>query len=163
MSDRSEPPTGIRKGPRGRRGIALIAGLALALTAGAQDARPETGQEKDQEEKPMTGTPPSAFDLEEVSRRLKTGAPAWVEFLTEATLRVGLYALPRGAADPQPPHQEDEVYYVVRGKAVLRVGGEAIPVRPGSVVFVRAEAEHRFEAIEEDLQVLVFFSRTPAR
>jgi len=38
------------------------------------------------------------------------------------------------------------------------VAGERRPVRPGSIVFVAKEVEHRFVDIEEDLSLLVFFA-----
>lgn len=74
------------------------------------------------------------------------------------SLSMGLYALPAGGVDPQQPHTEDEVYYVVSGRATIRVGEEDRPVESGSVVFVEARVEHRFHTITEDLTVLVFFA-----
>jgi quercetin dioxygenase-like cupin family protein len=47
---------------------------------------------------------------------------------------------------------------VLAGRASLRVAGVAHPVEPGSIVFVEAGVEHRFEAIDSDLSVLVFFA-----
>ena len=68
---------------------------------------------------------------------------------------------PAGSLDDQQPHGEDEVYYVTAGQATLVVGGEASPVERGSVAFVAAGVEHRFTDIDQDLEVLVFWS--PAR
>ena len=68
---------------------------------------------------------------------------------------------PAGSTDDQEPHTEDEVYYVVSGKARLTIDEETVPVMPGSVAFVAAGVEHRFIEIDEDLEVLVFWS--PAR
>src|SRR5205807_946901 len=59
-------------------------------------------------------------------------------------LSAGIYVLPAGAVDPQQPHKEDEIYHVVSGRGMLRVGTEDYPVEPGSVVLVPAEVEHRF-------------------
>jgi len=73
-------------------------------------------------------------------------------------LSVGLYLLPAGGADDQKPHNEDEVYYVVSGRAKLRVGDEDYPVQPGTVVFVPAHAVHFFHAIEEELVLVVFWA-----
>jgi mannose-6-phosphate isomerase-like protein (cupin superfamily) len=75
-------------------------------------------------------------------------------------LIAGIYVLPKGGADPQKPHREDELYYVVRGNARMQIGSEQAEVRTGSVIFVEAELEHRFYNIQEELEVLVFF--TPA-
>ena len=97
-----------------------------------------------------------AFDL----ARLLSGhsEEPYLEFLRVPSLSVGLYLLPAGAADPQEPHTEDEVYHVVGGRARIRVGAEDRAVEAGTVVFVEAGVEHRFYAIEEDLKVLVFFA-----
>ena len=71
---------------------------------------------------------------------------------------LGMYRIEAGGADPQRPHREDEVYVVTHGKATIRVEGETQPVGPGTVVYVPAHAEHRFEDVEEDLVTLVLFA-----
>ena len=73
-------------------------------------------------------------------------------------MSLGLYVLPAGGVDPQKPHAEDEVYYVVSGRGSIRVDAEDHQVEPGSIVFVKAGAEHRFHSIAEDLTLLVFFA-----
>lgn len=73
-------------------------------------------------------------------------------------MSAGVYVLPVGGTDPQKPHREDEMYYVVRGRARMKVGAEDEQVSAGSVIFVEAEAEHRFYDIREELEVLVFFA-----
>jgi mannose-6-phosphate isomerase-like protein (cupin superfamily) len=66
--------------------------------------------------------------------------------------------LAAGQDDPQQPHTEDEIYYVVRGRATIRVADEDRPVSPGSVVYVAATVPHTFHTIEEDLEILVIFA-----
>jgi mannose-6-phosphate isomerase-like protein (cupin superfamily) len=73
-------------------------------------------------------------------------------------MSAGVYTLAAGAGDLQKPHKEDEMYYVVRGRARMRVGAEDREVSQGSVVFVAAEVPHRFYDIAEELVVLVFFA-----
>ena len=90
-------------------------------------------------------------------QRGKTGK-RYLEFLRIPAMSAGVYALAAGATDTQSPHQEDEMYYVVRGKARMKVGAESQPVSAGSVIFVEARAEHRFYDITEELVVLVFFA-----
>jgi mannose-6-phosphate isomerase-like protein (cupin superfamily) len=75
---------------------------------------------------------------------------------------MGVYVLPAGGDDPQTPHSEDEVYYVVSGRAVLRVAGRDQPVQAGSVVFVERNAEHHFHSVDEELTALVFFAPAEA-
>ena len=81
----------------------------------------------------------------------------WYEFLRSPKLYCGLYVLPAGTKDPQQPHADDEVYYVVKGSGVIQVNGEDMPLQEGSIVFVAAEADHHFHSITEDLTLLVFF------
>src|SRR5690242_15955391 len=88
---------------------------------------------------------------------------AYLEFLRVPSLTMGIYVLAAGTADAgEKVHPtEDEVYYVLGGRAVLRAGAEERAVRPGDVVFMPAGVEHWFHGIEGDLTVLVFFA--PAR
>ena len=41
-----------------------------------------------------------------------------------------------GGTDPRSPHTEDEVYYVVRGRAKIKVADENRAVQAGSIVYV---------------------------
>ena len=82
----------------------------------------------------------------------------YLEFLRRDSMSCGLYVLEAGATDPQGPHQEDEVYVVLSGRARLRAGDRDDPVGPGSVLFVARTVPHRFHDITERLSVLVFFA-----
>jgi len=79
------------------------------------------------------------------------------EFLRVPDLSAGLYVLDPGATDPQSPHTEDELYYVVSGRGAVTVGDETRDVSAGSLVFVSASVPHRFHDITERLQILVVF------
>lgn len=97
------------------------------------------------------------FHLEDLlAERARSGRP-YLELLRVPDLSTGLYVLPAGGADPQKPHAEDELYYVISGCGVVRVDAEDQPVRTGSIVFVKAGVEHRFHSIAEELVLLVFF------
>lgn len=82
----------------------------------------------------------------------------YLEFLRVPSMSCGLYRLPAGAKDLQAPHDEDEVYYVLEGKARLRVGEEEVEVGPGSLLYVQATSSHSFVEIDEDITLLVFFA-----
>ena len=99
-----------------------------------------------------------AFELAELVDKRKQAGRLYLEFLKVPDLSTGVYELPAGSADPQSPHTEDEVYYVAKGKARIRVADEDRPVQAGSIVYVAKNVEHRFHSIEEDLTVLVFFA-----
>ena len=64
------------------------------------------------------------FEIGDITRRLQESDNAYLEFLRSPSLSVGLYVLPKGAADQQNPHTEDEVYYVLAGSARFRAGDE---------------------------------------
>jgi quercetin dioxygenase-like cupin family protein len=99
-----------------------------------------------------------AFELADLIKKRSQSNSSYLEFLRVPSLSVGLYALSAGATDPQQPHTEDEVYYVVSGRGSIQVGAENRPVEPGSIIFVSAGVEHRFHTIIEDLTILVFFA-----
>ena len=101
----------------------------------------------------------AAADL--VEQQAESDDP-YLEFLDLPSLSCGIYCLPAGTEDLQTPHAEDEVYYVMSGRGRLRVGGEERPVGPGSILYVAADAEHRFVEIEETLTLLVFFAAEEA-
>ena len=99
-----------------------------------------------------------AFELTQLIAQRQAGDKLYLEFLKVPDLSMGLYVLPAGGIDPQSPHTEDEVYYVVSGKARIKVGAEDQAVQAGSIVYVAKNVEHKFHSIAEELTVLVFFA-----
>ena len=57
----------------------------------------------------------------------------------------------------QPPHAQDEVYVIIRGRGVLVHDGARDAFEAGDLLFVAAGTEHRFEDFTEDLAVWVVF------
>jgi len=103
----------------------------------------------------------SAFNVFGLATR-RSAVGRYAEFLQAPSLHAGLYELEAGATDKQKPHDDDEVYYVISGRASFFVEGSSKPVQPGDVIYVAAGEAHRFEDIEEDLKLLVVFG-PPAR
>ncbi|MCD9903272.1 cupin domain-containing protein [Streptomyces sp. MT29] len=99
-----------------------------------------------------------AFRLDELEAERASNEGAYLQFVRERNMSVGLYALDAGDLDPQQPHQQDEVYFVVSGRASITVGTETTQVARGSVVYVPAGVAHKFHHITEDLRVMVVFS-----
>jgi len=97
----------------------------------------------------------------DLAAKLKKDA-AWIALIDRSTLSVGRYRLKANAKDNQRPHDLDEIYYVVAGKAQFTAAGETRALKQGDVVFVAARAKHHFHDIEEDLDVLVLFSTAVA-
>ena len=147
---------------------ARLAGLAAALgllVPGAVATIPPTDAHI-QEAPIMTDSSQEhpgvqSFHLDEVREDRAAHGRPWQEFLRVPELFAGLYEIPAGGEDPQGPHDADEVYHVLSGRAVLMVEDEPHPVRAGSVIYVAKELDHRFVEITEDLSVLVFFATPP--
>jgi quercetin dioxygenase-like cupin family protein len=97
-------------------------------------------------------------ELAQINEQRAESGKLYREFLRVPSMSAGLYVLPAGGTDPQRPHHEDEMYYVVRGRARFRAGDDDKAVSAGAILFVAAEVEHRFYDVEEELAVLVFFA-----
>ena len=98
-----------------------------------------------------------AWELDELDAARVDSGRLYHEFISVPDLSGGLYVLEAGAADPQAPHTEDELYVVMSGRAKVRVGDDVRPIDAGSVIFVATGVEHRFIEIEERLVLLVMF------
>ena len=97
------------------------------------------------------------FEIKNLLERRSRSQRPYHEFLRIPAMSAGIYVLPAGAADHQQLHQEDEIYYVIRGAGKMRLGTEERPVKQGDVVFVEPHLEHRFFDIEQELVLLVVF------
>jgi mannose-6-phosphate isomerase-like protein (cupin superfamily) len=106
----------------------------------------------------VSGVQWRAFSLEKQLQALRESGKPYREFLRVPALSCGLYTLKAGAEDLQAPHDEDEVYYVLSGRARLEIGGQTVEAGPGSILYVGATQEHSFFEIEEDMTLLVFFA-----
>jgi len=98
------------------------------------------------------------FHLDDLSTDRQTLAEPYHEFLRARDMSAGLYHMEPGSHDPQGPHQEDELYYVIRGAAQFEIGDDLIAVRAGSILHVPAKVPHRFIDVTEALDVLVVFA-----
>lgn len=98
-----------------------------------------------------------AWEYTAIETARAEGGQLYYEFLRVPDLSAGIYVLEAGATDPQSPHTEDELYYVVGGRAIVTVGTETRPVVPGSLVFVPASVPHHFHDIVHRLELLVVF------
>jgi mannose-6-phosphate isomerase-like protein (cupin superfamily) len=99
-----------------------------------------------------------AFEVDGLEASRSAAGELYHEFLRVDSMSAGLYVLRAREEDPQRPHNQDELYYVVSGRGRFRTGSIDRPVGPGSILFVEAGAEHRFHAITQDLSVLVVFA-----
>lgn len=59
--------------------------------------------------------------------------------------------------DYQTFHEEDEFYFIVRGRGELLIGDERHPCEAGDALFVPAGIQHRFENFSDDLAAWAVF------
>jgi len=102
------------------------------------------------------------FHLDDLARRHSEMGKLYLEFLRVPAMSAGVYVLASGSTDRQSPHKQDELYYVVQGRARMRAGHQDQAVTRGTLIFVPAHVEHRFYDIEEEITVLVFFAPAEA-
>ena len=74
-----------------------------------------------------------AWEYDDIEADRAAGGRLYHEFLRVPDLSAGIYVLEAGATDPQSPHTEDELYYVVAGRGAghgrRRRRGRSCPVR----------------------------------
>jgi mannose-6-phosphate isomerase-like protein (cupin superfamily) len=102
------------------------------------------------------------FHIRELQGERAASGKRYLEFLHVPALSTGIYVLPKEGEDQQTPHKQDEIYYVISGRARMKItrdheSSEDRLVTQGTVIFVEAGTEHRFHSIEEELVVLVVF------
>lgn len=98
------------------------------------------------------------FEIGKLLEQYARDAKPYFEFLRVPTISAGVYVLAAGAQDNQKPHNEDEIYYVLRGNAMMKLGANERAVKEGDVIFVERELDHRFFDIKNDLVLLVIFA-----
>jgi mannose-6-phosphate isomerase-like protein (cupin superfamily) len=98
------------------------------------------------------------LSVNDAEKQRQQSGKQYSEFLRVSAMSAGIYVLPAGGVDTQSPHKEDEMYYVVRGRARMRAGSEDEAVSEGTIIFVATGVEHRFYEITEELMILVFFA-----
>lgn len=96
--------------------------------------------------------------LDHLSAETRASGKRFHEFLRVDAMSCGMYVLPGGGEDDQTPHVEDEIYVVHRGTGKIQIGDTDHDVKPGDVIFVAADVEHRFHDFSEDLELLVVFA-----
>ena len=97
------------------------------------------------------------FDLAELVAKSERRGTPYLEFLRVPQLSCGIYHLAPSGRDNQTAHDEDEVYFVLKGRGKIVVDGKATAIQPGSILYVPADTAHEFIEIEEELSLLVFF------
>lgn len=100
--------------------------------------------------------------IESIAAERAQQGSEYLEFLRVPAMSAGVYVLAAGSTDRQSPHKQDELYYVIKGRARMQAGHHDQAVASGTLIFVPAHLEHRFYDIEEEITILVFFAPAEA-
>jgi mannose-6-phosphate isomerase-like protein (cupin superfamily) len=102
------------------------------------------------------------FTIEEFASKLPLPADAkwkngvWdVEPFEKDGVKLVFFA-PRGT-DYQTLHDEDEFYFIARGRGKLVIGNEIHECAAGDAFFVKAQVPHHFENLSEDFATWAVF------
>ncbi len=84
---------------------------------------------------------------EDVARR---GLVHWKTLISAGVtqseqLTMGIASIPPGEALHEHRHRQNEVYLVLEGNGMVRVGADAHPIEAGSAVFIPGDAVHSCE------------------
>ena len=89
------------------------------------------------------------WDSAKVVETIDRSPQQFFRLMTRPDLVIGVLRVLPGGVDMQGTHNQDEVYAVVGGRGILRLGDVDHPVGPGSIVFVPAGLPHRFHGNKE--------------
>ena len=65
------------------------------------------------------------ISLDDALKAHAAAGGAYHQFFQVPEMSAGIYTLPAGGVDGQAPHVEDEIYYVVSGKAQVQIGDDS--------------------------------------
>ena len=98
------------------------------------------------------------FQLGDLVEVLKREGEYFLEFLKIRDLEAGIIVLHPADHDTQESHPADELYYVIEGSGLIKLGTLEKSIRKGSIIFVPAGVYHKFYGNKEDLVVLYVFA-----
>ena len=111
----------------------------------------------------MTKTPvvPTKITLAEAVARVNAEPVPYALLFERGNIAIELF-IPRGTHSQIAIHDQDEVYMVLSGVAILDRNGERVTCAPGDVIYVPAGLAHRFESFSSDFRTWVVYLHAPA-
>jgi len=97
------------------------------------------------------------FDVDEYIKKIKNGKEYFHTFINRTNLAVGVLVLQPGEEDTQEPHENDEVYLILKGDGFLKIKDKDYPISKNKIYFVAKNIEHYFHQNSKELVVLYFF------
>ena len=97
------------------------------------------------------------FDTNEYIKNIAKSPSYFHTFINRNTLAAGVLRLEPGEEDTQSTHENDEIYYIIRGDGFLNIAGKDYPISKAKAYFVGKNVEHKFHGNKNELIVLYFF------
>jgi len=69
---------------------------------------------------------------------------------------------PASASNPHTHQEQEEVFYCLSGRGLIRAGGEEAELRPGSCVFIPQGVEHQLANSQPDEVLRILYATAPA-
>lgn len=78
-------------------------------------------------------------------------------FINRESLAAGILVLQSGQKDPQEPHENDEVYFILKGDGFLKINKKDYSVSKNKLYFVAKNTDHFFHGNKTEIVALYFF------
>lgn len=98
------------------------------------------------------------FDIPKYIDEIRNSDGYFHTFLNRQNIAAGVLVLQPGEEDTQEPHDDDEVYFVIRGDGYLKIKDKDYEVSEGKAFYVQKKIPHKFFGNKKELAVLYFFS-----
>jgi mannose-6-phosphate isomerase-like protein (cupin superfamily) len=98
------------------------------------------------------------FDIKKYIDDIKNSNGYFHTFLNRQNIAAGVLVLEPDEEDTQTPHDDDEVYFVIRGDGYLKINDIDYAVTEGKAYYVQKGIPHKFFGNKKELVVLYFFS-----
>lgn len=103
---------------------------------------------------------PTKITLAEAVARVNSEPVPYALLFERGNVAIELF-VPRSAHSQLAIHDQDEVYMVLSGVAILDRGGNRVTCAPGDVIYVPSGTEHRFESFSPDFRTWVVYFHSP--
>ena len=97
------------------------------------------------------------FNVNQYIEKINNQETYFHTFINRKSLAVGLLVLQPGQKDTQEPHENDEVYFIIKGDGFLKINKKDYSVSKDKMYFVAKNTEHFFHDNKTELVVLYFF------
>jgi mannose-6-phosphate isomerase-like protein (cupin superfamily) len=97
------------------------------------------------------------YDISDYIEKIKTENSYFNTFINTENLAAGVLVLQPGEKDTQEPHDNDEVYYIIKGDGFLKIKNKDYLIEKNKIYFVKQKTEHFFHDNTKELVALYFF------